>query len=156
MIYIQNEDDLSVPEEYMVKLPRSQSGDSNMIEEHINLEVTDDQGEEIEELQDQKVFVQKRQRLEDALELEEEQLTESYTIEEKDEGLQFSRAYETGENVAVQQSSMSVELDSDDKFLLSLSPALKRLNAKKNFLARIKIQQLLYEIEFDEKYDQHS
>lgn len=35
--------------------------------------------------------------------------------------------------------------------MLSLAPTLKRLNTKKNTMARIKIQQLLFELEFDEK-----
>lgn len=118
------------------------------------MEVTDEPADDLDDLTGQKVFMQKRsqQQLEDTqieVEEEDEGLTESYTIEEKDEGLRFSRSYETTESV-VQQPQ---ELDSDDKFLLSLSPALKRLSAKKNFLARIKIQQLLYEIEFDEKAD---
>lgn len=151
VIYIQNEDDLSSPTEYIrtVKIPRVETDDSNMVEEHISLEVTDPS--ELEEMQDRKIFVQKRTNIEETIEVEEEGLTESYTIEEKDEGLQFSRQYEPTENLVQQQ-----DLDSDDKFLLSLSPALKRLSAKKNFLARIKIQQLLFEIEFDEKYDKYS
>lgn len=40
--------------------------------------------------------------------------------------------------------------DSDERFLLSCSPILKRLSNKKNALARLKIQQLLFDIEFDE------
>lgn len=39
-------------------------------------------------------------------------------------------------------------LDSDERFLLSSAPVLKRLSHKKNALARIRIQQILYDIEF--------
>lgn len=38
--------------------------------------------------------------------------------------------------------------DPDELFLLSCSPILKRLNAKQNAVARLKIQQVLYEAEF--------
>ncbi|VVC99155.1 unnamed protein product [Leptidea sinapis] len=38
--------------------------------------------------------------------------------------------------------------DPDELFLLSCSPSLKRLNAKQNAVARLKIQQVLYEAEF--------
>lgn len=40
--------------------------------------------------------------------------------------------------------------DPDERFLLSCLPNLKRLPTKKNALARLKIQQILYEIEFDD------
>ncbi|XP_031624722.1 uncharacterized protein LOC116341663 [Contarinia nasturtii] len=40
--------------------------------------------------------------------------------------------------------------DPDERFLLSCLPALKRLPNKKNSLAKVKIQQILFEIEFDE------
>lgn len=42
--------------------------------------------------------------------------------------------------------------DSDERFLLSCVPILQRLPNKKNQLARLKIQQLLFELEYDEKY----
>lgn len=38
--------------------------------------------------------------------------------------------------------------DPDERFLLSCAPILKRLSQKKNSLARLKVQELLYEIEF--------
>lgn len=41
------------------------------------------------------------------------------------------------------------EADSDEQFLLSCLPILKRFNQRKNNLARIKILQLLYDIEYD-------
>ncbi|XP_055920493.1 uncharacterized protein LOC129952090 [Eupeodes corollae] len=41
-----------------------------------------------------------------------------------------------------------MNIDGDDKFLLSCSPILKRLSRHKNALARLKIQQILYNIEF--------
>ncbi|ETN63523.1 hypothetical protein AND_004763 [Anopheles darlingi] len=43
--------------------------------------------------------------------------------------------------------------DSDERFLLSCAPILQQLPAKKNHLARLKIQQLLYELQYDEKYN---
>lgn len=45
----------------------------------------------------------------------------------------------------------NVKMDSDEKFLLSCAPTLRRLTHKQNALARLKIQQILYEIEFDQK-----
>ncbi|KAG6447082.1 transcription factor Adf-1-like [Manduca sexta] len=38
--------------------------------------------------------------------------------------------------------------DPDELFLLSCAPTLKRLNSKKNAVARLKIQKVLYEAEF--------
>ena len=48
-------------------------------------------------------------------------------------------------------TSFISDSDSDEKFLLSCTPILRRMSAKKNHLARLKIQQILYEIEYDEK-----
>jgi hypothetical protein len=42
--------------------------------------------------------------------------------------------------------------DPDEAFLHSCLPILKRLPKKKNILARLRIQQILFELEFDEKY----
>uniref|UniRef100_A0A182K8M4 MADF domain-containing protein n=1 Tax=Anopheles christyi TaxID=43041 RepID=A0A182K8M4_9DIPT len=42
--------------------------------------------------------------------------------------------------------------DPDERFLLSCAPILRRLPNKKNLLARLRIQQMLYELEYDEKY----
>uniref|UniRef100_A0A1S4H0A4 Transcription factor Adf-1 n=1 Tax=Anopheles gambiae TaxID=7165 RepID=A0A1S4H0A4_ANOGA len=42
--------------------------------------------------------------------------------------------------------------DPDERFLLSCAPILRRLPNKKNLLARLRIQQLLFELEYDEKY----
>lgn len=50
----------------------------------------------------------------------------------------------------ITQSQASSHNDPDERFLLSCLPILKRLPNKKNALARLKIQQLLFEIEFDE------
>lgn len=38
--------------------------------------------------------------------------------------------------------------DSDERFLLSCGPALKRLNARQNAFVRLSIQHLLFEVEF--------
>ena len=40
----------------------------------------------------------------------------------------------------------------DSLFCRSLVPTLKRLSARKNKMAKIKISQLLFELEFDEEY----
>ncbi|XP_052864533.1 uncharacterized protein LOC128271135 [Anopheles cruzii] len=40
-------------------------------------------------------------------------------------------------------------VDPDERFLLSCAPVLQRLPKKKNALVRLKIQQLLYEVEFE-------
>lgn len=47
-------------------------------------------------------------------------------------------------------SSQSHGNASDERFLLSCLPNLQRLSNKKNQLARLKIQQLLYDIEFND------
>lgn len=50
----------------------------------------------------------------------------------------------------IAQAHTSSHNDPDERFLLSCLPILKRLPNKKNALARLRIQQLLFEIEFDE------
>lgn len=57
--------------------------------------------------------------------------------------------FSTTQSTAVSSSNCN---DPDERFLLSCLPIMKRLPNKKNALARLKIQQLLFEIEFDE-YD---
>lgn len=54
------------------------------------------------------------------------------------------------------QHNVSTHNDPDERFLLSCLPILKRLPNKKNALARLKIQQLLFEIEFDEYSEMNS
>lgn len=49
-----------------------------------------------------------------------------------------------------QISQATAQSDPDERFLLSCLPVFKRLNTKKNALARMRIQQLLYEIEFED------
>lgn len=49
----------------------------------------------------------------------------------------------------VSNAAISSHNDPDERFLLSCLPIMKRLPTRKNALARLKIQQLLYEIEFD-------
>lgn len=49
----------------------------------------------------------------------------------------------------VSNASTTLNNDPDERFLLSCLPILKRLPTRKNAYARLKIQQLLYEIEFD-------
>lgn len=46
--------------------------------------------------------------------------------------------------------SQSYTNDPDERFLLSCLPILKRLSNKKNALARLKIQQLLFDVEFND------
>lgn len=45
----------------------------------------------------------------------------------------------------------AVLLDSDEKFLLSCAATLRRLTNRQNALARLKIQQILFAIEFDQE-----
>lgn len=56
-------------------------------------------------------------------------------------------------NAKASTSSQAHNNGSDERFLLSCLPNLQRLSNKKNQLARLKIQQLLYDIEFS---DDHS
>lgn len=53
--------------------------------------------------------------------------------------------------ITTQAHTASSNNDPDERFLLSCLPILKRLTNKKNALARLRIQQLLFEIEFDEE-----
>ncbi|XP_058451929.1 uncharacterized protein LOC131430746 [Malaya genurostris] len=55
-------------------------------------------------------------------------------------------------NRTPEQTSKAGCGDSDERFLLSCAPILRRLPNKKNQLARLRIQQLLFELEYDEKY----
>lgn len=55
--------------------------------------------------------------------------------------------------VLTQTHSSSSNNDPDERFLLSCLPILKRLPNKKNALARVRIQQTLFEIEFDENFE---
>lgn len=48
-----------------------------------------------------------------------------------------------------QAHQMAMHNDPDERFLLSCLPIMKRLPNKKNALARLKIQQLLFDIEFE-------
>ncbi|XP_065357484.1 transcription factor Adf-1-like [Calliphora vicina] len=45
----------------------------------------------------------------------------------------------------------AVLLNSDEKFLISCAPAMRRLTYRQNSLARLKIQQILFDIEFQEE-----
>lgn len=71
---------------------------------------------------------------------------------------QFERVYNAPEVLVPSISKTSSfdknssSEDPDERFLLSCAPILKRLTNKKNVLAKIKIQTLLYELEYDEKY----
>lgn len=71
----------------------------------------------------------------------------------------YSQVYTTNDDDLHQQNnvqhakSSTVQLytsnDPDERFLLSCVPIFHRLSNKKNALARLKIQQLLFDIEFD-------
>lgn len=54
----------------------------------------------------------------------------------------------TNNTLTAEEYATLMNIDGDDKFLLSCSPILKRLSRHKNALARLKIQQILYNIEF--------
>lgn len=45
-------------------------------------------------------------------------------------------------------------LDADEKFLLSCAPALRRFTNRQNAIARLQIQQLLFDIEFGDRQNQ--
>lgn len=102
--------------------------------------------EQAVEDEDYKVVVQKRKKPNIAEnEVYQGEPADTYTIE--DEVAAASIA--TNSN----PKTIAPELSADEKFLLSLSPAMKRLSQKKNSAFRIKIQQLLFELEYDEKYE---
>lgn len=71
-------------------------------------------------------------------------------FEEHDQ--QKQKTHEISTACAATETNCINEIDdSDERFLLSCAPTMKRLSIKKNNFARLKIQQILYEIEFDEK-----
>lgn len=76
--------------------------------------------------------------------------TTSNASTHNDASIQHTSARQT--KIFTQSQSNSMQNDPDERFLLSCLPILKRLPNKKNALARLKIQQLLFDIEFDE-YD---
>ena len=57
-------------------------------------------------------------------------------------------AFEASLVNALEKGDEPVVKDADEQFCASLVPQLKRLTIRDNQLARIKIQQLLFEIEF--------
>ncbi|XP_018326297.1 uncharacterized protein LOC108737722 isoform X2 [Agrilus planipennis] len=57
--------------------------------------------------------------------------------------------YGTNESYSPKEN-ISKYLDAEEQFLISYAPVLKRLSPQKNAQARLKIQQILYEIEFEE------
>lgn len=86
-------------------------------------------------------------------EYNEEQLEE--TEEEDIDGMKTKKHLHDGNVVLFNTSEMHHKsmgsishTDPDERFLLSCLPILQRLPTKKNALARLKIQQLLYDIEF--------
>uniref|UniRef100_A0A336LN41 CSON015187 protein n=1 Tax=Culicoides sonorensis TaxID=179676 RepID=A0A336LN41_CULSO len=132
IIYIRNDTDDNGTE-YI----RAVETDGGTIEEE-EMEVADELEEEIHQEQ---IEIRSAPRNSKAETVTLDPDTETYTIEEAtDSTVKFNRSF-------IEQS-----FDSDERFLLSLAPSLKRLNTKKNTMARIKIQQLLFELEFDEKF----
>lgn len=91
-------------------------------------------------------------------EYNEEQLEE--TEEDEVEGMKLKKdtsemvLFSTGEishqHKSLTASHSSPHTDPDERFLLSCLPILQRLPNKKNALARLKIQQLLFDIEFSD------
>lgn len=55
---------------------------------------------------------------------------------------------EPSEKVVDSTSQVVSITDPDERFLLSCAPVLKRLSTQKNALLKLRIQQLLYEVEF--------
>ena len=49
------------------------------------------------------------------------------------------------------RTSNVTEMDADEQFLLSCLPALKRLRPRDNAIARMRIQQVLFDVEFGEE-----
>lgn len=82
------------------------------------------------------------------LELDESQLDEA----QLDETNMEEQDYNMSQNEIDDYNSCTTSKDQDEAFLQSILPILKRLPKKKNILARLKIQQILFELEFDDKY----
>ena len=64
----------------------------------------------------------------------------------------ISRIEKTIDNIDVELKKPDQEEDEDTLFSKSLISAFRKLPPRKNKLARIKISQFLFEIEFDESY----
>lgn len=60
----------------------------------------------------------------------------------------FNKVQQQASSFSEDALSSKNQTDPDEKFLLSCAPILRRLGDKKNGLARLRIQQVLYEIEF--------
>lgn len=71
-------------------------------------------------------------------------------IEEAASAHQQPQENQTNQSNMLPALSFNSHLDSEEQFLLSCAPALKRLSQRKNALARLKIQQILFNIEFGE------
>lgn len=56
-------------------------------------------------------------------------------------------------SVQCAETNTEEDIDSDEKFLLSCAHILKRFTNRQNSLARLRIQQILYEIEFGTNED---
>ncbi|XP_001867033.2 uncharacterized protein LOC6050421 [Culex quinquefasciatus] len=60
---------------------------------------------------------------------------------------------ESSQQVVAPSPATVAITDPDERFLLSCAPVLKRLSTQKNALVKLKIQQLLYEVEFGDPFD---
>lgn len=83
-------------------------------------------------------IIDERQELELSQE-EEEEITDAVTVPLVDPSEKVTE-------IAC-QTAVSIT-DPDERFLLSCAPVFKRLSTQKNALLKLKIQQLLYEVEF--------
>ncbi|XP_058445870.1 transcription factor Adf-1-like [Malaya genurostris] len=71
-------------------------------------------------------------------------------IREEESTAEMTQSDTAGGEVTNSNCSNAVVTDPDERFLLSCAPVLKRLSTKKNALVKLKIQQLLYDVEFGE------
>ncbi|XP_037961115.1 transcription factor Adf-1-like isoform X2 [Teleopsis dalmanni] len=62
----------------------------------------------------------------------------------------MSDEYKPSTNEHRIEENPNTDTDSDEKFLLSCVPIMQRLSSRKNSYARLKIMQILYNIEFEE------
>jgi translation initiation factor IF-2 len=117
--------------------PSADETNSNLLDDNISLEYDDSNNETIEIIDD----AEKIQKL-----LNDHQKKQE--LMEKSRHEEFIRPLESDAAISV------VVVDPDERYLLSCLPVLKRVSHQKNALLKMKIQQLLYEVEFEMNDDE--
>ncbi|XP_058059446.1 uncharacterized protein LOC131210249 [Anopheles bellator] len=153
-------------QENQVQMRISETDNEEFIDEHYSSTMQHDSDLDYEDYV--RVSIPERRKSCAQLERKEKTLDRNalsgYRIEKQLPAASLPGAAESSPVSVVSCSSMQGEItketdarlgitDPDERFLMSCAPILQRLPNKKNLLARLKIQQMLYELEYDEKYN---